>query len=297
MRRGEASASPGSRQVSSGSSSATVPRPTRMASARARMRWPRACASGPVTQRGAPSPRAISPSCDTASLSCTNGRACVMRRMWPAAIQRASSAHRPRSTVTPAWRSRATPLPDDARVGVLDGAHHAGDAGLQDRVGARRRAAVMRAGLERDVHGLAARPLAGQRQHLGLGVRPAARLGAAARDDLARRLVDDHRRRRRGWGRCGRARAWPDAAPPACSADPAHRSRLNASCHPSTSMLSVGRLCGARLGSACGGRRDPWRPGRRSRPAPPGSRPPRGSRGRRRRSAHRRRGRDLSRPP
>ena len=57
MRRGEASASPGSRQVSSGSSSATVPRPTRMASARARSRWREARASGPVTQRGAPSPR------------------------------------------------------------------------------------------------------------------------------------------------------------------------------------------------------------------------------------------------
>ena len=103
--------------MNSGLSSATVLRPTRMASARARRMCANWRASGPVTQRGAPSPGAIRPSAETAIFSCTNGRSLVMRRIWPAAIQRASSAQSPRSTTTPASRSTARPRPAISGLG------------------------------------------------------------------------------------------------------------------------------------------------------------------------------------
>jgi hypothetical protein len=79
----------------------------------------------------------------------------------------------------------------DLRVGVLHGAYDAADAGGRDGIGAGRCATVMRAGLERDVHRSAARPVTGSRQGEALCVRPATLLRPAARDDLARRLVGD----------------------------------------------------------------------------------------------------------
>ena len=83
-------------------------------------------------------------------------------------------------------------------VGIFGGAHHAPHAGGKDRLGARHGladqricAAVIRAGLERDVHGLPARPVAGNRQRMRLGVRTAARLRPSPRHDFARRLIGD----------------------------------------------------------------------------------------------------------
>ena len=78
----------------------------------------------------------------------------------------------------------------DARVRVLQRHDATGDAGGDQRIGAGRGRAVVRAGLEGDVSAGAARTRAGAGERLGLGVRPAARLGPAARDDAAG--ADDH---------------------------------------------------------------------------------------------------------
>ena len=82
------------------------------------------------------------------------------------------------------------PLPRHPRVAVLDGADHAGDAGGDQRLGAGRGAAVMGAGLERDIGGGAARQLPGLGQRQGFGMGPPARLGPAAPDDPA--ALHDH---------------------------------------------------------------------------------------------------------
>ena len=73
----------------------------------------------------------------------------------------------------------------DLRIRVADRSHHARDAGLDDRVGARRRAAEMRARLERDVQRRAARPLARLLERRNLGVRRAVSGVPPFADDLA----------------------------------------------------------------------------------------------------------------
>ena len=57
-------------------------------------------------------------------------------------------------------------LPDTRVVGIAGGADDARDAGVDQRIGAGRRAAVMGAGFERDIGGGAARQLAGLGQRL-----------------------------------------------------------------------------------------------------------------------------------
>ena len=101
-------------------------------------------------------------------------------------------------------------LPGHFRIGILDRRHHARNAGGDDRIGAGRRLAEMRARLQRHIERGAARGLAGARQRLGLGMGPAAGLGPAAADDDA---VLDHDRADGGIG--------PGAALPA----PAERQR------------------------------------------------------------------------
>ena len=93
------------------------------------------------------------------------------------------------------------------RIGIFDRRDDPGHAGGDDRVGARRRLAEMRARLERDVEGRAARGLAGAAQGLDLGMRPAAGLGPAAADDPRRPPSRDNDRADRGVG--------PGAAEPA----------------------------------------------------------------------------------
>ena len=73
----------------------------------------------------------------------------------------------------------------DPRVGIFECDDDPRDAGLDQRVGARRRAPVVRTGLERDVRGRAAGPIARVAQRHDLGVRPAGRFGCAAAGDLA----------------------------------------------------------------------------------------------------------------
>ena len=91
------------------------------------------------------------------------------------------------------------PLPRHFGIGIFQRRHHARYAGGDDRVGAGRRFAVMRAWLERDVQrrakGRVICPRAGAAQRLDLGMRPAAGLRPAAADDHA--ILDDDRADRR----------------------------------------------------------------------------------------------------
>ena len=74
----------------------------------------------------------------------------------------------------------------DPFVGVVERDDDPGDAGRDQRVGARRRVAVVGAGLERAVRGGAAGPVAGVAQRRDLGVRTGReRSGRALADDLA----------------------------------------------------------------------------------------------------------------
>ena len=105
------------------------------------------------------------------------------------------------STVTAGVVQAAESLAGNWRIGIFHGGDHARHARLHQRVGAGRRAALMRARLQRDVERRAARLLAGlfERENLGVlglrvGVEPAA-------DYLA--VLSPARRRRRDSGWCG----------------------------------------------------------------------------------------------
>ena len=73
----------------------------------------------------------------------------------------------------------------DPRIRVFERRDDARHPGRDQRVGARRGAPVMRAGLERDVRGRAAGAITGSRERAGFGVRASGRLGGALADDLA----------------------------------------------------------------------------------------------------------------
>ncbi len=111
--------------------------------------------------RRPPAPRGTEPSAPSASFSCTSGRRSVTRRMWPAAIQCASPAIRPRSTAMPAARNLSSPRPATRGSGSSMAHTTRAIPAAHDRIGAGRRLAVVRAGLERDVHGGAARAVSG----------------------------------------------------------------------------------------------------------------------------------------
>ena len=85
----------------------------------------------------------------------------------------------------PAAASRFSPPPatcgNGSRIAVTTRLNASGD----NRVGAGRRFALMAAGLERDIHRRALRPLARRRQRMDLGVRPAELLVPTLADHLA----------------------------------------------------------------------------------------------------------------
>src|SRR5581483_8060763 len=62
-------------------------------------------------------------------------------------------------------------LPRDLGIGILNRRHDAADAGGDDRIGAGRRLADMRARFQGHVEGRAFRRLAGAPERLGLGMR------------------------------------------------------------------------------------------------------------------------------
>ena len=88
--------------------------------------------------------------------------------------------------VDPCSAEAGDALPGDVGIGVLDGDDDPGDAGLDERVGARRRAAVVRAGLEGDIGGAAPGPVGpvgdGGLECDGFGMPAAGRLGGALGD-------------------------------------------------------------------------------------------------------------------
>ncbi len=87
------------------------------------------------------------------------------------------------------------PAAADARIRVFDRGDDPPDPGFDQRLGARRRLAPVAARFEADIGGGAAGAGAGAGQRLGLGVRPAARLGPAAADDAS--FVDQNAADRR----------------------------------------------------------------------------------------------------
>ena len=87
----------------------------------------------------------------------------------------------------------------DLRVGILERRHHPGDAGRDDRIGARRRSPEMGTGLQGHIEGGAAGGGAGARQRLRL------RMGAAAG------LASSRARRSRAPSSCGRTTTAPTA--------------------------------------------------------------------------------------
>ena len=105
----------------------------------------------------------------------------------------------------PSGAQPSVTLTGDQRIGVFDRRHHPRNAGGDHRIGARRCAAVMRAGLQRDVQRRAAGGLTGTAQRFDLGMRTAAILGPAPADDHA--ILDQHRADR------GVGRGAPLAAP------------------------------------------------------------------------------------
>ena len=113
-----------------------------------------------------------------------------MRLKKPILSSRAASRIRPAAISMPASRRRCTPAPTDLRIGVLRGHHHARHAGLDQRIGARRRAPVVAAGLERDIGRRAASALARCAQCVHFGMRLAGTLVPALADDFV--AVRDH---------------------------------------------------------------------------------------------------------
>ena len=103
--------------------------------------------------------------------------------------------------------------PAHVRIGILERDDDPGDARLDQRLGARRRAPLVRAGLERDVGGRAAGAVAGRAR--GPRLRRARRRGAAWRPPRPPRRRGRSRIRPTGWAACGagrvraRARARP----------------------------------------------------------------------------------------
>ncbi len=89
-------------------------------------------------------------------------------------------------------------LAADARIGVLDRRDDARDAGRDQCIGAGRRLAQMRTGLQRHIGGGAPRRLARLRQRHGLGMRPPARLCPTASQHPAFIGNDDAAHRRIG---------------------------------------------------------------------------------------------------
>ena len=185
-------------------------------------------------------------------------------RHAPGAPPRRAGPSRPRSRPRAAAR---TPAPPTRGSGSAMGATTRATPGRDDRIGAGRRAAVMRAGLERDVERCAARRLA------GLGKRRSLRHAAARPAPCGRG--------RRPCRPSPGSRRPPDSAR-SCRARPRRAG--------SPPRGSGGRARQLIL-RACRHRR------RRARRRTSRNPSPRGNRGRRRRSAHRPRRRGSSAPP
>ena len=175
-----------SRAVSRGSSARTVPMPTAIASDSARQRWTSSRLCSPEIQGESPGAVAVRPSSDIASFRVTSGRpvrACL-RKGWLSSRAAVASSPAANSTSTPPSRRIPGPAPGGLLARIVGGDHDPRDPRLEDRLGAGRLAALVRAGLQRHVHRrpgrvVAARAAVGERRPLGvqtaeLGVEPLA---------------------------------------------------------------------------------------------------------------------------
>ncbi len=76
-----------------------------------------------------------------------------MREIKPVLSSRACTCISPTAISMPWACNSAMPLPRYFGIGVLHGSHHSDDTGINQGIGAWRRAAVMTARLQRDVDG------------------------------------------------------------------------------------------------------------------------------------------------
>ena len=163
-----------------------------------------------------PSAAATRPSRLDATLATKYGRPVRRWCRYGASNKVAARAPSPTSTAMPAVPQPLDAGAGHAPVGVLDRDDDAPDAGGDERVGTRTGAAVVGAGLERDVRGRAAAPVTGRVQRFDLGVRAARRLRRAlADDDTVPHEDTTDPRVRRGTPAGARPRApapdpWPD---------------------------------------------------------------------------------------
>jgi hypothetical protein len=108
-----------------------------------------------------------------------------MRDTKPMFSSRASLSSTPQRTAMPAADSRASPCPATCGLGSDIATTTRATPALDQRVGARRRAAVMAAGFQRHIDGCATRRFAGCLQRVHLGVRFAGTLVPALADHPA----------------------------------------------------------------------------------------------------------------
>ena len=186
---------PGSRQVRCGLSDSTVPMPTKMASLCARSWNTRLRAGSPVIATGLRPASPTLPSAETRELEHDVGPRFQHARD-------VADMHAPRFVGTQPDIDRdafaaqlLVALAGHFRVGILQRRHHARNAGLDDGVGARRRLAKMRTRLQRHIHRRTLRHLLDAAQRLDLGMRAAAGLRPAARQNDA--VLHDHAADRR----------------------------------------------------------------------------------------------------
>ncbi len=160
------------RRVRSGSSAATVPAPTRIASYSSRSSMARRRAASPVIQRLRPEASAVFPSRLSAHFARTKGRPSTTH-----VRKRSFCSRRPApprggrqddSDAGPAQRREAAA--GDFRIRIDRRGDHAPHSGRRDGRRARRRAAFVRAGLQCDVEIGALRGAAGPAEGQDLGV-------------------------------------------------------------------------------------------------------------------------------
>ena len=137
-------------------------------------------------------------------------RACL-RKAWLSSRAFCASSPSATTTSTPSSRRMPRPRPGGLLGRVVAGDDDAPDAGGEDRVGARRRAAVVAARLERDVERrLAQVGAAAGGDRVDLGVGAAELVVPALAEDARRRRRSPRRRPGSGWSarrRCARARS------------------------------------------------------------------------------------------
>ena len=237
--------------------------PTITASTEARQRWASRRLCSPEIHFESPLRVATLPSSVIADLNSTHGRptrACL-RKAWFSSLR----AGRQLAVGDHHLDALVAEDPEAAPGGLLGrvvgGDHDAADPGPQDRVGARRRLALVAAGLERDVEGRVREILqAAGLDRVDLGVHAAVFAVPALTQDLA---VADHDGAHHGIRLDGagavarRARSPVRGRPCRCRCSSASHTEDNPRCAPAAGSGRRGRRAGGRRSSPApaGGRR------------------------------------------